>query len=170
MTDTQCNCDGAATASVLAVCVSPGGIPKEPVPEAEVVAAGLVGDGHEHEKHNKPHRAVLIQDVELLDVLKQEGYPVGPGVLGENLTVRGLGVQQMAPGTRLRLQDGPLLELTEPRKPCFVLDKIDPQLQHVLVGRGGVFARVLEPGRVFVGQRIEVVSQPAPDEACSRGG
>ncbi len=163
MTNSRCRDERGADASVLAVCVSRGSIPKKPVAEAEVVASGLVGDGHEHEKHIKPHRAVLIQDVELLDGLRAEGYAVGPGVMGENLTVRGLGVQEMLPGTRLRLVGGPLLELTEARRPCFVLDKIDPQLQHDVVGRGGVFARVLEPGRVHVDQRIEVVYQPAAD-------
>jgi magnesium transporter len=32
----------------------------------------------------------------------------------------------MSPGDRLRFEDGPILELTEMRKPCFVLDKIHP--------------------------------------------
>ena len=74
-----------SAAEVVAVCISRGGIPKTAVPEAEVTAEGLVGDGHEHEKHNRPHRAVLIQDLELLEELARQGFPVGPGILGENL-------------------------------------------------------------------------------------
>lgn len=140
----------------VAVCLSGGGIPNRLVQEADVIETGLAGDGHAHEKHIKPHRAVLLQDIELLSILEEEGLPVAPGVLGENLTVRGLGVQKLAAGTRLRLQGGPLLELTEPRRPCFVLDEIHPDLQEAVYGRGGVFARVLEPGRVHVGQRIAV--------------
>lgn len=142
---------------IVAVCVSPGGIPKIPVPEAHLVATGLVGDGHEHEKHVRPHRAVLVQDMEKLDELVREGYAVAPGILGENLTVRGLHVQQLAPGTRLRFEDGPLIELSEPRRPCYVLDQIDPRLQTAVAGRCGYLARVLEHGRVFVNQGIEVI-------------
>ncbi|MBI5762510.1 MAG: MOSC domain-containing protein [Planctomycetes bacterium] len=122
-----------------------------------MVATGLVGDGHEHEKHVRPHRAVLIQDVEKLEELTGEGYALAPGILGENLTVRGLGVQRLSPGTRIRFEDGPLVELSEPRRPCYVLDQIDPRLQSAVAGRCGYLARVVEPGRVFVGQGIEVI-------------
>lgn len=143
-------------AQVVAVCISPGGIPKCEVADASVETHGLVGDGHDHEKHNRSHRAVLIQDLEKLDELNREGFPLCPGTLGENLTVRGLDVQALTPGTRLRLDNGPLLELTEPRKPCFVLDQIDPRLQSAVVGRAGYLARVIESGRVYRGQSITV--------------
>lgn len=96
-------------AEVVAVCVSPGGVPKLPVESAQVCREGLVGDGHDHEKHRRPHRAVSIQDLELLDELRAEGFPVGPGVIGENRTVRGLHVQSCSPGDHLRFADGPLL-------------------------------------------------------------
>lgn len=141
---------------VVAVCVSPGGVPKLPVDEAEVCPEGLIGDGHAHEKHRRPHRAVSIQDVELLDELIAEGYFVAPGVIGENVTVRGLRVQALAPGDRLRFANGPVLELTEPRKPCYVLDKIDPALKAAVVGRCGFLARVVTSGRLAPGQRITV--------------
>lgn len=144
-------------AEVVAVCISGGGVPKLPVERAEVCHEGLLGDGHDHEKHRRPHRAVSIQDLELLDELRAEGFPVGPGVMGENLTVRGLNVQALSPGDRLCLEDGPTLELSEPRKPCFVLDKIDPKLQSAVVGRCGYLARVLVPGRLVPGQRIAVI-------------
>lgn len=124
-----------------------------------MVATGLVGDGHEHEKHVRPHRAVLIQDVEKLEELVREGYAVAPGILGENLTVRGLDVQRLSPGTRLRFEDGPLIELSEPRRPCYVLDQIDPRLQTAVAGRCGFLACVIEPGRVFVNQIIEVIGR-----------
>ncbi|MEW6198482.1 MAG: MOSC domain-containing protein [Planctomycetota bacterium] len=152
-------------AVVVAVCISPGGVPKQTVSVAEVQADGLVGDGHNHEKHRRPHRAVCIQDIELLDQLRAEGYPVQPGTIGENLTVRGLNVQQMAPGQMLVFENGPVLELSELRKPCYVLDAIHPDLQHVVVGRCGFFARVVNPGRVWPGQRITVTA-PQRDPAA----
>ncbi|HRY08151.1 MAG TPA: MOSC domain-containing protein [Hyphomicrobiaceae bacterium] len=156
----------AESARLVAVCISAGGVPKQPVPAAEVEQDGLVGDGHNHEKHRRPHRAVTIQDVELLEVLRDEGYPVGPGVMGENLTVRGLHVQQMTPGDRLSFEDGPVLELTEPRRPCYVLDSIHPTVQQAAVGRCGFLARVVTTGRLFPGQKIVVRS---PGEQAATG-
>lgn len=148
-------------ARVLAVCVSPGGIPKLPVERAEVRERGLDGDGRDHEKHDKPARAVLIQDEERIDELRAEGYDIGWGSMGENLTVRGLGVQEMSPGRRLRFSGGVVLELTEVRRPCFVLDAIDPKLKEAVVGRAGFLARVVTPGIIRPGETID--ARGAPD-------
>jgi len=145
-----------AAAEVVAVCISPGGVPKTATDAAEVTVDGLVGDGRDHEKHAKPHRAVTIQDIELLTELEAEGFAVGPGIMGENLTVRGLHVQKLSPGDQLGFENGPLIELTEVRRPCFVLDKIHPALKKAVVGRCGFLARVLSTGRFFPGQRIRV--------------
>ena len=150
----------SGSAEVVAVCISSGGVPKHPVPGAEVTVDGLDGDAHDHEKHCRPERAVSILDLELLEELETEGYAVGPGVIGENLTVRGLNVQQLSPGDRLVIEDGPVLELVAPRKPCFVLDAIHPQLQYAVVGRCGFMARVQRPGRLYAGQRIAVQTRP----------
>jgi MOSC domain-containing protein YiiM len=146
----------SASAEVVAVCISSGGVPKHPVASAEATIDGLDGDAHDHDKHCRPDRAVSIQDLELLEELETEGYAVGPGVIGENLTVRGLNVQQLSPGDRLVIEDGPVLELVAPRKPCFVLDAIHPQLQYAVVGRCGFMARVQRTGRLYPGQRIAV--------------
>lgn len=148
--------DSDTPAEIVAVCISPGGIPKKPVDSAEVAVDGLAGDGHDHAKHVTPNRAVSIQDLELLEEIEAEGYPVGPGVMGENLTIRGLHVQQLAVGDRLRFEDGPALELTELRKPCFVLDKIHAALEEAVVGRCGYLARVVQTGCFRPGQRVTI--------------
>lgn len=150
-----------ASAEVVAVCISPGGIPKQSVAAADVESDGLVGDAHEHDKHRRLHRAVLIQDLELLEQIRDEGFPVEPGTMGENLTVRGLNVQGLNPGDQLRFEDGPILELTEPRKPCFVLDTIDPTIKDAIVGRCGFLAKVVRPGRFVSGQQITVEHPPS---------
>lgn len=82
--------ENPTTGVVVAVCISPGGVPKRPVEHAAVMPDGLVGDGHDHEKHCRPDRAVSVQDLELIEQLAAEGYSVGPGTIGENVTVRGL--------------------------------------------------------------------------------
>ncbi|MBI1825192.1 MAG: MOSC domain-containing protein [Planctomycetes bacterium] len=143
-------------ATIVAVNISKGGIPKHSVMSAHVGIDGVDGDFHEHEKHRRIDRAVTIQDVELLDEIGKDGFTLSPGLMGENLTVRGLDVQHLLPGDRLLVADGPHLELTRVRKPCYVLDQIDPKLKDAVVGRCGFLARVIVPGNVRVGQGISV--------------
>jgi MOSC domain-containing protein YiiM len=147
-------------ATVVAVNTSAGGIPKHAVAEARVTREGLEHDLHAHEKHRRADRAVSIQDLELLEELRAEGYAVAPGLMGENLTVRHLRVHGLNVGDCLEFAGGPVLELTSVRKPCFVLDRIDPRLKDVVVGRCGFMARVVAPGVVRPGQSITVRSSP----------
>lgn len=141
---------------VSSIHCSPGGIPKLPVDRVHVTLAGLEGDGRAHAKHLTPSRAVSLLDEEIIEALRREGYPVGPGVMGENLTVRHLYLQRLAPGTSLSFSGGVEIELTEPRKPCFVLDAIHPALQKGVIGRIGYLARVIREGVLRVGERIDV--------------
>jgi MOSC domain-containing protein YiiM len=143
-------------ARVVAVNISPGGIPKLPVDDIFVIDDGLVGDGRAHAKHLKPTRAVSLLDEEIVDALREEGYAVGPGAMGENLTVRALDLQRLAVGARLRVDGGVEIELTEPRKPCFVLDSIDPALQTAVLGRFGFMAKVITGGWLRCGASVEV--------------
>ncbi len=97
-----------------------------------------------------------IIDQEDLDDLREEGFDVGPGATGENVTVRGLSVDDLDCGDRLEFSGGVLLELTKKRKPCYVLDAIDPRLKDVIVDRCGFYARVVRPGTIRPGERIGV--------------
>ncbi|HUE69819.1 MAG TPA: MOSC domain-containing protein [Pirellulaceae bacterium] len=155
---------------VVAVSVSPGGIPKLPQSSAWASRDGLVGDGRNHAKHIRPDRAVSVWDSEILQQLVAEGFPLTPGAAGENLTVVGLKVQQLTPGTLL-LIGGAILKLEQPRKPCYVLDAIDPRLKEVIVGRCGYMASVVREGIIAPAMAITVASEapafvplvPSPD-------
>lgn len=144
------------TAVVVSVNISDGGIPKHPVPVAEITERGLVGDGHDHEKHDTPLQAVSLFDLEDLEDLRYEGFDVGPGSTGENITVRGLEVDGLDLGDRLRFSGGLHLELTKRRRPCYVLDAIDPAFQRAVMNRCGFYARVVTPGRVQPGETVHV--------------
>lgn len=147
----------AARPTVLAVSISPGGIPKLPIAAGTVVADGIVGDGRAHAKHLRPDRAVSLLDYEIMQQLEQEGFPLVPGAAGENLTVTDLNVQSMTPGTLLQIGDT-ILRLEQPRKPCFVLDAIDPRLKDAIVGRCGYLASVVRTGTIAPGMRVTIVS------------
>lgn len=150
-----------AVGRVLAVCVSPGGIPKLPVAVAWASPGGLTGDGRNHTKHISPQRAVSLFDWEILEQLCEEGFALVPGSIGENLTVAGLNVQRLQPGDLLAVGDV-LLRLEEPRKPCYVLDAIDPRLKEVIVGRCGYLASVVRAGAIHPGSRIALANPDQP--------
>lgn len=135
----------AILGKVVAVCVSSGGIPKRAVDVARVCVNGLAGDGRAHAKHIRSERAVSLFDMEILVQLRKEGFPLYPGAIGENLTVVGLNVQRLRPGTLLRI-GGVVIRLEEPRRPCYVLDTIDPNLKDVIAGRCGYMASVVVEG------------------------
>jgi MOSC domain-containing protein YiiM len=144
---------GTPSGKVVAVCVSSGGIPKRTVEVVQVTADGLAGDGRAHAKHIRPERAVSLFDMEVLAQLRREGFALYPGAIGENLTVVGLDVQRMLPGTLLEI-GSVVIRLEEPRKPCYVLDAIHPCLKDVIVGRCGYMASVVQEGRIEAGMDV----------------
>ncbi|MBI5149330.1 MAG: MOSC domain-containing protein [Candidatus Omnitrophica bacterium] len=147
---------------IVSINVSRGGIPKLPVPKIRLTAAGLEGDGHNHAKHDSPIQAVCIQDVEKLNELSRNGYSLSPGKAGENLTVEDLHVNSLPIGTRLEFSAGVILEITKVRKPCYVMDAIDPRLKDDAVGRHGMYAKVIKEGFISIGEAIQVLKPTVP--------
>jgi len=143
--------------TVVAVCRSDGGIPKVPQDVVHVTEAGITGDGHDHAKHNKNTRALSLFDEEILLQLRSEGYDLLAGSIGENVLLRGVLVQQMPPGTLLQLGEV-TIRLEEPRKPCFVLDAIDPKLKAEITGRCGYMTSVLRGGKIKPGDPVAEVA------------
>ena len=147
------------TARVISVNISSGGIPRRPVGQVFVSRNGLFGDGRSHACHIKPSRAVSLLDERVILALQTEGYVVGAGTMGENLTVRGLDVDHMKVNTCLRFTGGVEIELTERRVPCLLLDSIDPTLKTAVLGRFGFMARVITEGHLRRGAAVEVISE-----------
>ena len=134
------------------------GIWKEPQAEALLVAGhGVEGDYHAGRHHD---RQVSLIDHSVLVEFQGMGIPVAPGVMGENLTVAGLPLDSLAPGTRLRISgegSGVLIEVAKARTPCSNLLEVHPDLLRRAVGRSGLMARVLEGGTVRPGDEVALV-------------
>lgn len=135
-----------------------------PIEVGEVTADGLVGDAHDHEKHITPNQAICIIDQEDLDDLAGEGYNLPPGATGENLTVRNLSADELNIGDRLRFSGGLELEITKMRKPCFVLDAIDPKLKETIQGRCGCYGKVITPGQIRAGETIDTLQSTTAND------
>jgi MOSC domain-containing protein YiiM len=126
---------------------------KLPRAEGRLIADfGLEGDRHA----GRPERQVSILNVETVSELARAGMPVEPGVLGENITVEGVPVMQLADGTRLRIGDAEL-EITGDRPACKELLEVHRNALKALVGRTGKMARVVRGGMVRPGDPIELI-------------
>jgi MOSC domain-containing protein YiiM len=154
-----------ATGRIASINISAGGVPKRPVPEARVTTWGLDGDGHrDTENHGGPDRAVCIFSLEVIDALVREGHTLGPGSLGENVTVEGVPWDRIAPGERLRLGDDVVLEITRYTTPCtnirgsFLGHEYSRVSQKRHPGWSRVYARVLATGAIRRGDPVVSLS------------
>lgn len=165
---------------------------------------GLGVEGDAHHGVTVKHRSRVRQDPtqpnlrqvhliheELHDELRASGFAIGPGTMGENITTRGVDLLGLPTGTRLRLGESALVELTGLRNPCSQLDNYQPGLTAAVLGRdeqgnlirkAGVMAIVLEDGEVRPGDAIDIQLPPCragpgeglrqsaaiPGELCAR--
>ena len=144
--------------------VSGGGVHKLAVREAALTPAGLEGDRQRNRRlHGGPERALCLYSLERVLELQAEGHPIFPGSAGENLTVVGLDWSRLAPGARLALGEEALVEVTSYTAPCKVIaasfnggdfKRISQKLRP---GHSRLYARVLRPGRLRVGDRVRVL-------------
>jgi MOSC domain-containing protein YiiM len=154
-----------AVGRVTSINRSDGGVPKFPVSSAEITIAGISGDRQKNLKfHGGPDRAVSLLAQEVIDGLLAQGHPIRPGSTGENLTIAGLEWSALVPGSRLRLGSTAMLEITSHAKPCskiaasFRDGAIACLDQRINPGRSRLYARVLTPGPVMVGDVVTVVA------------
>jgi len=155
--------------TIVQVSISTGGLPKHAISGGLIDFEGLEGDRHAHPLiHGGPRKAILLVSSEILDLLRERGYPLFYGALGENLTTRDIDFRQLRPGDRLRA-GAACLEITQPRAPCGQLDTYGADIKTAIFdqrfkegdssspywGMSGLYAAVLEPGLVRPGDAIE---------------
>ncbi len=142
------------------------GIFKESV--AGPVAVGPLGlDGDvvvDGRHHGGLDQAVYLYRQEDYDWWSSElGRPVAPGTFGDNLTVAGLPDPGLVIGTRLELPELQL-EVSAPRIPCNTLAARMGDSSFVKrflrAERPGFYCRVIEVGRVSVGDAFALKDNP----------
>ena len=115
-------------------------------------------------------RQVHLIHAELHDELRAQGFELAPGEMGENVTTRGLDLLGLPTGTRLRLGDDAVVEVTGLRNPCRQLDGLQKGLMAAtldrdadgnLVRKAGIMAIVIAGGEVRPGDPIGI-DLPAP--------
>ena len=141
-----------------------------------VAGLGVEGDAHMGEKVKHRYHAAKNPDApnlrqvhllheELFDELRARGFDIGPGVIGENVTTRGMNLLSLPKGTRLRLGPEAVIEITGLRNPCRQIDAFQRGLTAAVLGRdpdgclirkAGVMAIVVTGGDVKASDVITV--------------
>ncbi len=149
------------TGRIHAVSVSDRkGVVKHNVASARLlVEHGLEGDAHAE----GGCRQVSLLSLQSINKMVALGAAVSPGDFAENLTVDGLEVMTLPVGTRLRVGNDVLLEITQIGKTCHKGCAIRELVGDCVMPREGVFARVLKEGVAKVGDAIEVTDVPGRD-------
>jgi len=140
---------------IIAVCTSPGkGERKKDVGSGVLLENfGLEGDGHGGDWH----RQVSLLAEESIEKMRAAGLDVGPGDFAENLTTRGVDLCSLPIGTRLRVGETALLEISQIGKICHERCAIYYQAGDCVMPREGIFAVVRQGGRVSRGDRVVVL-------------
>lgn len=144
-------------AEVAAVCISENkGERKKPVTSVELrVDHGIVGDAHAGDWH----RQVSLLAQESIDKMRALGLDVTTGDFAENLTTSGIDLVSLPIGSRLQIGET-LLEVTQIGKECHTRCAIFHQAGDCVMPKEGIFAKVITPGIIRPGDRIERATVP----------
>lgn len=148
------------------------------------LVAGLGVDGDAHQGVTVKHRSRVARDpsqpnlrqvhlihAELHEELRDKGFAVKPGEIGENVTTSGIDLLGLPAGTRLHLGAQAVVEVTGLRNPCLQLDAFQRGLQKAvldrdaagkLVRKAGIMSIVVTGGEVRPGDPITVELPPEP--------
>ncbi|WP_158925069.1 MOSC domain-containing protein [Acidisphaera sp. S103] len=146
--------------------------------------AGLGVEGDAHLGTTVQHRSRVARDPmqpnlrqvhllhrELLETLRDQGFVIGPGDIGENILTGDVDLLGLPTGAVLRIGETAEIRVTGLRNPCVQLDRFKPGLMKAtldrdaegnLIRKAGVMAVVLTGGEVRPGDAIKIILPPGP--------
>jgi molybdopterin adenylyltransferase len=98
---------------------------------------------------------VSLLSIESINRMRQLGYEVGPGDFAENLTLEGLNLASLPVGTKIRIGEEVVLEVTEVGKKCHSGCAIYKQIGKCVMPKEGIFAKVVRGGLVKAGDEVK---------------
>lgn len=139
---------------VLAVCISEKrGTSKKDIKEGKFIEGfGIEGDAH----GGNWHRQVSLISKEKIDAFNALGAEVDKGAFGENLIVEGYNFKELPIGTKLKCNEV-ILEITQIGKECHSHCEIFHRVGDCIMPREGVFARVINGGKIAVDDIMTLV-------------
>ena len=145
---------------------------KQPV-QGRVAVRGvnLAGDEQaDRSVHGGPDKAIYAYALEEVRLWQSElGRDLGEAAFGQNLTTEGIDVSGAVIGERWRIGTT-LLEVAQPRQPCFKLGLRIGEPGFVKrfahASRPGAYLRIIEEGDLASGDTVDVISRPDHGITC----
>lgn len=145
-------------AKILSINISKHkGTKKKPVDDGSVRVIkgyGVEGDAHGGDWH----RQVSFLAQESIFKAAEAGLYVHAGDFAENFITEGIDIKSLPLGTRLKVGNEVVVEISQIGKVCHTRCAIYHLMGDCIFPREGVFGVVIEPGEVKCGDEISVVS------------
>jgi len=150
MTDVEPTYDGR----IVAVSVSL----KKGVKKTNILLGSLIENhGLENDAHAGDwHRQVSLLAIESIFKIREKGLDVNPGDFAENITTEGIKLWELPVGTRLKLGEDAMVEVTQIGKECHDRCAIYKQVGDCVMPREGIFVKVLKGGTVGPADGIQI--------------
>ncbi|MCR5775626.1 MAG: MOSC domain-containing protein [Lachnospiraceae bacterium] len=143
---------------IMAVCASE----KKGTVKREIESGRLIEDfGLENDAHAGSERQVSLLSFERVEEFKKrtgKEIVIEPGAFGENLLVSGIDLVGLPVGTKLKVGDDILLEISQIGKVCHSGCEIARRTGECIMPKEGVFARVISGGTIRTGDLIHTES------------
>ena len=141
---------------IVAVSVSlKKGVKKTNIHSGKLVENhGLENDAHAGDWH----RQVSLLAIDSISKIREKGLDVNPGDFAENITTEGIKLWELPVGTRLKLGENALVEITQIGKECHDRCAIYKQVGDCVMPREGIFVKVLEGGIIVPADGIRIIN------------
>jgi len=149
-------------AHVVSIAYTPKNVEQRPENHyARVVAErvtlvadfGIEGDT----KGGSGSRQLNIMSSDMLAKLREEGYQVGPGQMGEQIVVSGIALEALEAGARIQIGESAIVSMSMPRVGCSRFERIQGHPKRETRGRMGIMAHVERGGEIAVGDEVRVL-------------
>lgn len=126
------------------------GVSKKSVNSCLISNLGFNGDAHS----GKWHRQVSLLSKESINKMRKKGFNISSGSFAENITTEGIDLLKISIGNRLKIGNDVILEVSQKGKVCPRPCSIYYKIGDCIMPKEGIFAKVIKPGEVKVGDII----------------
>jgi MOSC domain-containing protein YiiM len=124
-----------------------------------IVNHGVEGDAHA----GTWHRQISFLSAENIEMTRNQGLDVTFGDFAENIATSGIDWKAVPVGTRVKLGETAMVEITQIGKECHKKCAIYYQAGDCIMPKEGVFARVLKGGLIHCGEKVKLMENSKRD-------
>ena len=133
---------------------------KTPVTSADLLLDhGIVGDAHAKNWHRQISLLADESIEKMREALDENAFNIlKPGVFAENILTTRIGLKTLPIGTQLKIGET-IHEVTQIGKECHHGCEIRQIVGDCVMPREGIFTRVIQSGKIYVNDSIEVIKE-----------